>query len=253
MKCSGFLLVASLVLASAASARVQGRATWDKCSSDGGVTSGTFSCDANTGGQSLLFSIISDEPLVGVLYAQAELDVMTENSCQYVIDSWGAPLPPLLDYWKLGSSECRSGALSVSTGFTDTENCSDLWQGIPVFSAVGVENVSPSQRDVARWRVVAGTSTPVFQADAGVEYVVLRYRIQNTHSSGSGACVGCCQQRVWMCPSMTLFVNADPAPISIPVEFDWEWRGVTRMGSGTTCSTVPTRGRSWGQIKGLYR
>lgn len=249
------LLVACLLYASTAWAGVWGRATWNACSSDGGGISGTFSCDDNTGSESVVFTLISDSTLSGVVAAVVTLDLYTLPACWYVIDTWGEPWPAFTSYWYLGTGGCRNGALSAANDFwnhpwAESDHCQDLWQGLGL-TGPGINlltRVEPANPYRVQWSAAFalpyGTTA---EAEPGVEYYVLRLILSKARSAGPGACDGCCQD-MYLCASMEL----DGYTYRRKAVFERPWSGLTWEGAGAACR-VPAGNRTWGQIKTLYR
>lgn len=250
------LLASLIVLTTPVQAEVWGRATWGACSGDGGTVEGTFSCEENTGSETIVFTAISDSALGGIAAAVVTLDLYTLPSCWYVIDTWGAPWPALPSYWYLGAGGCRSGALSAANDFSnapwgDSPSCLDLWQGLGL-SRPGLNLlVFVGPMTGSRISLSAAFALPyptTAEMEPGLEYHVLRMMLSHAKSTGTDACPGCCED-IYLCASMEL----DGVEFRRPAVFSYpQWKGLVWEGTGAPCR-VGSRSRSWGLIKTLYR
>jgi hypothetical protein len=91
--------------------------------------------------------------------------------------------------------------------------------------------------------------------DLGVEYYMFEMSINNAKSVNS-SCVGClvpvclyfnsleCDQPDNHVPLVPVFTAAPSGGRQFVT-----WQG----GAGANCASVPTRNRTWGQVKSLYR
>jgi hypothetical protein len=112
-------LLLSFVVASGA--RAAGiNLSWDDCGT-AGVSNKTFACNTNSGGATLFGSFVAPSGITALVGVYAVLDLWSSP------DSVGTAMP---DWWQVGASGCRSGALSVGFSFvTGPYTCIDPWNG----------------------------------------------------------------------------------------------------------------------------
>ncbi|PYM05365.1 MAG: hypothetical protein DMD82_11295, partial [Candidatus Rokuibacteriota bacterium] len=152
---------------------------WDDCASGGGGEIKTFACDTNTGSPFTL--VASFVPPAGVNQMLAlEGDIRIETT---------ASLP---DWWKHGSSACRStSGLSVSVSFTGgPATCADFWAGRATASFgydIGYFGPSSARLHVS-CALPAASAGPV---DPYTEYYAFKVSLLRDRTTGAGSCAGC--------------------------------------------------------------
>jgi hypothetical protein len=249
------LAAASLFVSSQALAQGDLHLGWNNCRADGGVENVSFACGSNTGVEVLVASFILPYDMPQVIAFDATLYVIGEPTYDNC-DGPGCPpqgaydVPP---WWQFQTGGCRSTSLSVSTDFqgepfASSTHCLDFWNS-QALSGRDYQYPYPSTRS-ARLRMVA--AIPEAQAVAlvaGQEYYAFLLRINHTKTVGTGACDGCCT------PMTILFNNAavyQPAGVGDQPLTPSGYGFFATWQNPSSCPT-PTRNRTWGQVKTLYR
>jgi hypothetical protein len=256
---TGFAFVATLAL-SAGPALADTFATgvnlsWNDCGAFGSADK-AFACNVNTGSQSLF----------GSFWAPAGLDSVNGHGAVTDIITTGDPLP---DWWRFTGTNCRSTSMSVSFDFTGgPSNCFDYWNG----QATGgfVYQIQPSHPDGtpftnqsrrARLKTVcavAGTAAGPIAAD--LEVYTFRATINNLKTTGVPTCAGCSFPGCIVLNEISITQNAHSTGGKFILSGvsathggrDWvTWQGGDAINAN--CSLVPTKNRTWGQIKSMYR
>lgn len=211
------------------------------CTLDGGTSSSSFACDVNTGADVLMVSVIAPGDMPQFLGTTALVDVFVDA-------------PTLPDWWLTAAGQCRQNAVSVSYDpvFLAT-NCPDVWQGTPnlsVFQAQQYLHGPNMVRLNSGAAVQAGQEVSVV-ADGVTELNVCRISISHTKSTGAGACAGCSigacivLQECYMQQPTGMPLYRLTTPISNVVSYN--------NGSLNCAGATPTKNRTWGAVKGLYR
>ena len=234
---------AMLVLGASAASASGINLSWTNCGTFG-VQNVTFACAVNSGSSQMFASFDPPAGVTAMGGMSAQIDITTDQ----------ANLP---DWWKHGTGQCRgTAALPVSFDFTSgPPDCADYWLGQAAGgTAYDVGFGSPSR---ARFRVqaaiAAGTELPV---DAGTEYYAFKATLQRTKSTGTGSCAGCLNSACIVLNEIQLFqpleLQFDPI-ITNPRERQFiTWQNPATGPSGCPLST-PTKSKTWGQVKSLYR
>ena len=222
--------------------------TWNDCgTSTNALSDFVFACDVEVGFEELFCSFrLPFATGADVLGVTAVIDIQHQ----------AATLP---DWWRLAAAgDCRSGYLSASGDFTLETDCADPWAGQAVAEVQAYNATEPrGGANQARIKAVCGV-VPALAAtlDASSVYYGVKLVIQNTRSTGAGACPGCLGgaclvlnsievQRTAGAPGGNLFIST-PAPNNA----NWaRWQG----GVGADCGLVPARNMTWGRVKSLYR
>lgn len=223
---------------------------WDSCHGDGGAQNRNFACDTNSGVDVLVGSIATTSNITNVSGLTFAVELASAS----------AGLPAWWGFKNVGT--CRQISLTMSVALPPgAANCLDWTNGLSS-SGIGVYQVGIHGANTAR--IVAVSAVPNGSATtfvAGQEYLAFRYQINHAKTVGTGSCAGCST------PVCLRFLNAVLA--RYPDEDLWTygptnqtdsdyatWQGggvpVTPGGSGCPAAT-PTRKRTWGAVKSLYR
>lgn len=260
---SAVLLVLSAGIAGAAGLNL----AWNNCyPSAGAAQDQTFICDdsspgamdANTQTFLLFASVIPGTTISGVIAWGGTFDFQVKNAA---LDDW----------WKLGSSECREGAISFSfSGMSNTTTCNkNLMVASP--AALPVANWSSNETGAsppkpANWarfsNGVARTTGVTAVGTTQYQLCIIAIDSHNTAVNGDGtttACAGCLDPACIVFNAVEIDVPVAQQP---PDGKNWvtaadqrqfvTWQGGAIGGSGCPTST-PARRTSWGQVKSLYR
>jgi len=234
-----------MVVLAASPARAQGGLylTWSDCPQGGGSQSDFVSLCTNDGQQELYCAFTMPQATgADVLGIIAVIDLQHSQS-------------PLPNWWHLEASggcrsQCISGpCLAASTDFSQSAACVDPWHGQAVSEiqayTIGEPRGLPSQ---VRIKAVAGV-TPALAVSLGATsmYYGVKLVIQNTWTTGVGACAGCS-------PSACLVLNSIEVvrTAGAPGGGNLNW---ARWGGSpdADCGLVPARALTWGGVKSLYR
>ena len=236
------LIAGAMVVVGAATASAAGiNLSWVDCGTFG-TQNATFACNVNTGSNSAVGSF--DPPSIPeFLGISAQLDITTAT----------ATVP---DWWAHGTGQCRgTTGLATNFDFTANSNCLDFYVG----QAAGgfAYDVGYGTPNRARFRIQCAVPFdnrgPV---DAGTEYYAFKANFLRAKTTGTGACTGCTESACIVLNEIQLFQppeqNNDPI-ITNPLTRNWvTWQSPPEGPPGCPLST-PTQGKSWGQVKSLYR
>ncbi len=220
--------------------------SWNDCGTFGQSLE-TFACNANTGAHRLVASFVAPFPLTQLVGAEVTVDAIFD---QATVPSW----------WSFQSpGECRAGALSSNAYFVGGPNsCADPWNGAATSGAFGQAVAPPANR--IRLRAVAAVPTSsAATVDDVTEHYALEILITHQKTVGSGACAGCAVAGCLMLTDIKLvqplgvgdYTLAQPLSNTVV-----GWQCPAFPGApGPQCFAcpVPSKDRSWGTIKGLYR
>jgi len=247
---------ASLFLARPALAQGDLRLGWNNCRADGGVANMSFACGTNTGTEVLVGSFVLPVDVPQAVALEAEIYVAGEPTYT-VCDGPGCPpmgaydVPP---WWQFQTGGCRSTALSTSFNFTSepfasSTHCMDVWYG-NAFSGFAYDYPYLTTKS-ARLRVVGAVADPNAVAlVAGQEYYGFQVLIRHTKTVGTGFCDGCCTPMTILFGSGRVDQPSGVGDIQLSAsgyDFFTTWQS-----PATNCVT-PTRNRTWGGIKAMYR
>jgi hypothetical protein len=212
---------------------------WNECILGAGNAANlNFACNVNTGTERMYASFRppanSDQfrGLVGTVL------VTFDDS---TVPSW----------WHFESTGCRAGHLGTIQDFTAGPfGCTDVWESFA--SAASVIDIGFGSPNVMRVRsIVAVAPTLPLTIDTAHEYYAYALQFNNTKTTGTGLCDGCA---TGVCIVLTQ-MELDYADNSFTIVSDGAQRFITWQGGGSIpCpGATPTRNRSWGMIKTLYR
>ena len=216
--------------------------SWSDCGA-AGAASQTFDCTTNTGAPfSLIASFIPPAGVDEFLGMSAQIDVTT-------------PTATLPDWWKHGTIECRStNGMSTNFDFQSLPvSCTDFYQG----QAVGGSLYTVGYGAPNRGRLQVQAAVPFDNrgpVDAGTEYAAVRVNIQRTRSSGAGSCSGCTVPACIVLNSIQLFQPPDrlnDPEISNPANSNFVTWQASTVANCPQSTAAP--GKTWGQVKSLYR
>lgn len=211
---------------------------WDDCFAGGagGASSKSFACDTDQGGAFHLFaSVVPPEGITEYIGSYAVID--------FQFDSGTVP-----DWWRLGT--CRSlSSITAAPAALET-SCPDLTSD-PQYG--GIEFApSPSRTNHMRLRTVFATRLE----DAGplpttTEHTLLRIAIDRRNTGGASGCADCPISACIVFQLALLDQIDQQLPKGIITTGDQQF--VFWQNSSVGCVALPTRPRTWGQIKSLYR
>jgi len=246
-----FILVAAApLLLGAAPAWASGiNLAWNDC--PGGATyslTQTFACNTNAG----------IHTLVGSFVAPAGVEMMSANENVIDMQTGGAQLSA---WWTYGTGQCRA-ASSLQGNFDFTAGpftCYDYWQG----GAIGALSWSMPAASTNRCRIKGVFALPsgdarITSIPDGTHVSSFKANINNAKSTGLGTCGGCSDEA---CIVLNTIIINQPAPqppripLTNPVTVQYvTWQGWSTFDPANSCPNVtPTRSRTWGSIKALYR
>lgn len=246
-----FLLISALLaLVPVAHAYPGVNLRWTSCYGDGGTINRNFACDTNSGSHVLVGSFVLYEDMVQVSGTEIVVDLAAAD----------ATLPAWWQFRNAGT--CRQGSLGLGTVGTGTA-CPDWANG----QSIGL--IASYQTDVYganTARLTAAAAVPVsafVDLYGGQEYFSHNLSINNAKTVGTGACGGCTIPVciVFLAVRLTTPVASNDRRITGSANgFDsfyatWQGGGVptTRRGTGCPSNAVPTRSRTWRELKSLYR
>ncbi len=215
--------------------------SWDDCG-PAGTSTKSFACDVNTGAPLVLVASFTPPANINeFLGIAAQIDITV-----------GTQVP---DWWKHGSSFCR-GTTGLATSFDFTSGpftCTDFFGGQAAGGfAYEAEFSSPNR---ARFRIQA--AIPVDNKgpiSVGTQYYAFKANILKSKTTGGGSCAGCLSEACIVFNSLQLFqpLEANNDPI-ITAEEDQNWVTYQSLSILDCPANTPTRNRTWGQVKSLYR
>jgi hypothetical protein len=224
------------VTASLAMAAAGVNLTWgNKCYADGATVDQVWDCNSNTGGVagtlSLSFQTAASHPdFVAIGFY---LEGMTEEA---VVPDW----------WKMSTGECRVNGTTMNTNFTAlTTACTDLWAGL------GGGGIGLYSDDTNRMHLnAAWAMADSITIDPNIEYLAAQFNFSRAKTVGTGACAGCDTKAIWSIYRLEIGFLSHPTEM---LTFPLANQCVTWQTSTLSCTLVPTRNTTWGQVKSLYR
>lgn len=241
--CATALLVSFAVLPPSA-ARAQGELAmrWSLCAPDGGQTQQP-ACEFNIGERRLVMTFVPGVAVTDVVGWTLVVDLVSDVT----------PLPP---WWQVQPGGCRPGQMvaGMPSGFEG--DCIAPWAANG--SAVAQSFLYPRPGgDANQLRVVLGVGVPAdqpFSLEAGQKYLAGILVLLFGSTTGE-QCPGC-SSPVCLVFNSTEIQRLPGAPGPGPGRFETPAPGLGNFctwGGGTSCTQVPARSRTWGQIKSLYR
>lgn len=237
-------LAAALMVFGASASMAQGGLNlfWDGCS-DGGTTSKTWVCNANTGA---VFAAYASVVLPG------DMPLFTGTTAIIDISVDGAALPA---WWQTQAGQCRQNALGLSFDPSSfVTNCfADLWGGAAPTAVLAIQ---PGVNGANKVRVNGAAALPAgselnLVAD-GTEYLVARMTITRAKSTGTGSCAGCLDGACIVLNECKLQQpgGVGDRTVNNPAAGNFiTWQA----GSQLCPQATPAQNRTWGAVKNLYR
>jgi len=214
---------------------------WNDCRPPGGSGSadvGTFLCGSNTSTFHLYPTYRPAIAIDSVFTVELVIDV----------DVASDSLPP----WWVMNGTCRPLAWTATA--TGSASCADLWNGFGAGSVQGWLPGTPGgSRRHARLLVAAGVTSDHFvKLEAGVPYVLCDVGLD---SRGTSACPNGCTTPACLVFNSALIrtLNGDLPLVSTPESPGANWATWQSNAGTADCLSVPTRRRTWGAVKALYR
>lgn len=245
-------LLAIALMASPAAAHAAGvNLSWTNCYPDGAISNRSFACDTNAGTNVAIGSYVTPaSELADVIALDIVLAVATEGS---TLPAW----------WQMRNADtCRKTAMSVSAVFPESmSQCVDYWQN----QASAGSYYKPGTYGAATAQLLLGVFvsnlTRLGPQAGNTEYASFALSISNIKTVGGDACAGCDAAACIVLNGITVNTYrgqvlklsggaAGPGSDAIT----WQGGGgiTSNLGAGCPAAT-PTRNRTWGQIKSLYR
>ena len=240
------LLISIAWLALTASVASAGgiKLAWNDCLGAGGVTNRTFACDTNVGSNDLCASF---DPTVDLP------DVNGLNVTIYLFDLSSATLPA---WWKFkNAGSCRLSSLSAQT---IAGSCASVWgQPSPAVAGIAayitnsvIPSIAPNMALILG--SVSAPSAAAAPVHPGTEYTALVIRIDNTKTTGLGACGGC-QDEIYLALREILLTTNNSGDYSWRIPDSGIYPGAPDISVYWQGPSTPTLNRTWGQLKSLYR
>lgn len=254
------LLLCGALLALMASAAFANTGTvnvrWNDCAGDGGVTTTTWPCNVNsTSLVRFVGSYTGDKQMDFFVAQDVTLDLQLSS-------------PNVPDWWQMGDPPaCRAGTLSLSLDTSSLPgtgaSCPDTWDAGA--SATGLLTLYdpgfPNGMNPNRVRIklaIARSATDGVTLTAGQEYTSFILRFNRTKTVGSPSCAGCATPVSIVLNSI---INYNNPPIQTEASEAWTMQlpgpgGNCAQGNGGDlglCAATPTKNKTWGAVKALYR
>lgn len=242
MKLASSLAALLLVVATPAAWATGGiNLFWNDCS-ETGQSLLTFACDTNAGYLVLYVSVVPPQDLPQLGGVSVTLRMKASDGA-------------LPDWWLTNAGQCRQNAITCSFDPAfNVSSCSDIWQGTPnvsVFEALP-DQFEPNALVLKGAAAVPSGSELNVVAD-GSELQVCRFVIQRAKSTGAGSCTGCEIEACLALIECKLLQPEGVGDVTLtgPAVRNWVvWQGDASL----PCpQSVPTRNRTWGAVKELYR
>ncbi len=246
--CGVLMLIGASVALAAAPGVNLGWSTDLGCWPESGTADKTFACNSNTGNSTMVASFAIGVDMPDYYGVQCILDGQSES----------ATLP---DWWQLSNTgSCRPTALSTSADFTTApqSTCVDAFLGLAQggIGAYQTEQYPPPQPlnvpapNRLRLKVAYGIVDPV-AITAGTEYYAFRATVTNAKTVGSPSCAGCAT-------AVTMVLNEIRVVPTLQANAILLYNAsanqcITWQATTVPCASVPTRNRTWGEVKALYR
>lgn len=246
----GVLLASTSTIASAAGINM----SWQDCGT-GGTANRTFACNTNAGVANDLW-LSFDPPhcadpgcpggaLPAVVGVNTSIDLQSLS-------------PNLTAWWQFkNTATCRLASLLAPGALVSVSGtCADTWQsgdapGIAAYLTSANSGLGPNRARILGSNAVG--SALAAQTAPGTEYYAMTVRINNAKTVGT-ACPGC-NDPVSMTLNEVLIGQQPGTPGESPLVTTARdnncvsWQG----GIPNGCLATPTRNRTWGQVKSLYR
>jgi len=235
----------------ASAAHAQINLSWSDCGV-AGTEHRFFGCETNEGPPYLLYGSFM-APSFG-----DEIHFLGLNARLRLYSSESATP----DWWKLGSGECRAGAVSMSVDFlSGPYTCTDLWLGRGAGGMVWeTTSLGPNVSQIRLTAAIPIEEPYVLEQD--VEYYAFRLAFRRDRTVGPGACSGCDPAHCIFLDEIQLFQDpkrANDPILNYPIHrMHTVWQNgfaVYGHGGRGCVDGAPTAARAttWGTVKALYR
>jgi len=250
------VLTGALLVLGASVASAQINFAWRNCIA---ITAGaqsaqqniTYACDGSAAAPFKgVISFIAPQFVSHFVACDAILDIQTAN----------ATLP---DFWRLGVGECRDGSFSYPvslSGIGNTGSCRNPYAGA---NAGGGFQYSSGVTGPSRARVqLTEARDTEFALVAGAQYIAGMFTMDLIKDTdlGDGVCDGCLVPACLVVNQINVLQSAGQIPPSLDqntlttaaTRQFVTWQGGAVGGSGCPAET-PTKNKTWGSVKALYR
>ena len=247
------VVAAMLCVASSALAAPGVNLAWSSCSGEGtGTQNRAFACNSNNGNNLLVCSFELPADLAQVSGNELVIDVLTQ----------AATLPAWWDFKNAGS--CRQNSLLFNTVANGADVvCVDWAQGGSTggFGAYASGNpasdgsIDPGLVSQHRRLSIALAVAPTALQDlvAATEYFACNVTINNQKTVGTGSCAGCTEPMCIVLNSVNVTTPILANNVFIGNGSSAGSNICTWQGTGPNCQLVPTKTKTWSQVKALYR
>jgi len=163
----------------------------------------------------------------------------------------------LPDWWQVQPGGCRDGQVVAVLPTGQEGGCMDAWSASG--SAVIQSFLYPRPGgDARQLRMIIGvgvTADNAFSLAGGESYLAAPIAIRYAKTVPPGECAGCNQSVCFVFNSAEIVrlpgaPGAGPQPLVTPAPATGNQ---ATWGGSVACAVVPARGRTWGQIKALFR
>lgn len=215
---------------------------WDDCyhAGAGGIIDKDFACDSDAGSHELHASVNPPEGLTEYVGHLAVFELQAAS-----------PTMPL--WWTFWSGGCRLPSSLTADPSPGATTCAALTDH-PQFGGTDYAPVA-SSTSRARFRTLfAMDDRLVHPVATGVERTVVRIRLDHRGTTGPDACEGCRTPVCIVFQSLLLDQRDQSLPRAWVTSGEQQfvsWWG--RQGVHCPGGWVPAEGRTWGQLKCLYR
>jgi hypothetical protein len=241
----GMGVVAAMLFAASSALAGGLNLAWNNCVSEGGVQNRTSACALNTGSNTMTGSFVPTADLTGVTGIEVVLDMIAGDGT--------SPIPAWWDAF--GAGACRTGLTANAVVNGANTICND-WAagaaagGLAAYNSAGT--IAPANQPAHR-RFIIAFAVPAPGADvfAVSEYFAFNLLVNNSKTVGTGACAGCTTPVCIVLNS----INVVPGPNAgqfISSGTSANSNIATWQGVGPSCTLVPTKNATWGQVKSLY-
>jgi hypothetical protein len=217
---------------------------WVDCAGLGaGAANRSFACTSNSGTNILIGSFVAPSGLTEVTGFAAILDLQTSAGS---LPAW----------WNFGVCRLTTAMLHSASFAAGPFSCFDYFAGGATGAGVYITGAgAPKQARIKEGWALPSSSTGIGPIDVDTETYAFQILINNSRSTGLGACAGC-GLGACIVFNEILVTNRPGNPngnktITNPAtrsHVTWQ------SGTGVLCpDATPARNTSWGQIKSLYR
>jgi hypothetical protein len=242
------LLSSALLVLTASAASAQVNLSWNNCIGVGlAAMNQNYACDGSGAIHRAVMSWKNPVAMPEFTAIQAVIDIQTSS-------------PILPDFWRRGANECAEGNVDfpaslggVGTGATGA--CINVWAGSGAGGGYVYESGfgGPGR---ARLRMAFSRESPT-ATTYGASYLggVINMLTTKDIDTGFGECLGCQIPGCLVLNTIELYQTAGAPPVDIyamstPDQRNW----ITWQGGDPSCvGATPTRNRTWGSVKSLYR